>query len=231
MSVALERVADPAAACAEMIVDAVTKGGHLVLAGGSTPRVAYELAAARCPDWSAATLWFGDERCVGPEDEPANFAMVKDALLDRVPHERAPRVRRIRGELGPTAAADDYERRLRSDGPPRFDLVLLGLGPDGHTASLFPCQPSLEEHERLVVGVEQAGLAPFVPRVTMTLPALARGARIIFLAVGAAKAPAVAAAFGPEAQPDPRTPASLLAPLAAERITVLLDDAAAGDLA
>src|ERR1019366_8554831 len=100
MSVALERVADPAAACAEMIVDAVMKGGHLVLAGGSTPRAAYELAAASCPDWSAATLWFGDERCVGPEDEPANFAMVKDALLDRVPRDRAPRVRRIRGELG-----------------------------------------------------------------------------------------------------------------------------------
>jgi 6-phosphogluconolactonase len=231
MSVALERVADPAAVCAEMIVDAVATGGQVVLAGGSTPRAAYELAAERRLDWSQSTLWFGDERCVEPQAEQANFAMVKDALLDRLADEHAPEVRRIRGELGPTAAAADYEALLSADGPPRLDLVLLGLGPDGHTASLFPSQPSLEERARLVVGVEQAGLEPFVPRVTMTLPALALGARIVFLAVGEAKARAVAAAFGPNAQPDPRTPASLLVPLAAERITVLLDDAAAGDLA
>jgi 6-phosphogluconolactonase len=231
MSVRLERVPEPAAACAELIVEAVVAGGHLVLAGGSTPRAAYERAAAAHSDWSAATLWFGDERCVEPGDERANFAMVKAALLDRVAGENAPQLRRIRGELGPDPASEEYEDRLRAEGPPRFDLVLLGLGPDGHTASLFPSQPSLAERARLVVGVEQAGLEPFVPRVTMTLPALALGARIVFLAVGAAKARAVAAAFGPEARPDPRTPASLLAPLAAERITVLLDDAAAGDLA
>ena len=231
MSVRLERVTDPAAVCAELIVEAVVAGGHLVLAGGSTPRAAYERAAAAHSDWSAATLWFGDERCVEPEDERANFAMVKAALLDRVAGENAPQVRRIRGELGPDPASEEYEDRLRAEGPPRFDLVLLGLGPDGHTASLFPSQPSLAERARLVVGVEQAGLEPFVPRVTMTLPALALGARIVFLAVGAAKARAVEAAFGPEARPDPRTPASLLVPLAAERITVLLDDAAAGDLA
>jgi 6-phosphogluconolactonase len=231
MSVRLERVTDPAAVCAELIVEAVVAGGHLVLAGGSTPRAAYERAAAAHSDWSAATLWFGDERCVEPEDEQANFAMVKAALLDRVAGENAPQVRRIRGELGPDPASEEYEDRLRAEGPPRFDLVLLGLGPDGHTASLFPSQPSLAERARLVVGVEQAGLEPFVPRVTMTLPALTLGARIVFLAVGAAKARAVAAAFGPEARPDPRTPASLLVPLAAERITVLLDDAAAGDLA
>src|SRR5204863_8939262 len=98
--------------------------------------------------------------------------------------------------------------------------------PDGHTASLFPGQPTLSVRERLVVGVGKAGLEPFVPRVTMTLPALGAGRRIVFLASGESKAAAVSAAFGPDAKPDPKVPAAMLPPFASE-VTVLLDPAAA----
>ena len=216
MSVELRVVEDGAHTCAEMLVDVASKGGDIVLAGGSTPRAAYE---------HAARAWFGDERCVPPDDERSNYAMAKAALLDPL-GEEGPTVKRIRGELGPTAAADEYEQELRAAGPPRFDLLLLGLGPDGHTASLFPDQETLSERSRLVVGVEVPGLKPIVSRVTMTFPTLASAQRIVFLVTGEEKADAVAAAFGPDAKPDPHVPASLLPPLA-ESITVLLDAAAA----
>jgi 6-phosphogluconolactonase len=132
----------------------------------------------------------------------------------------------MRGELGPAVAADEYERELLDAGPPRFDLLLLGLGPDAHIASLFPDQESLSERSRLVVGVDTAGHEPYVPRVSMTLKALALAQSIVFLVAGDSKADAVAAAFGPEAKPDPHFPASLL-PGMADNITVLLDEAAA----
>src|SRR4029077_7997425 len=112
------------------------------------------------------------------------------------------------GELGPFDGAEDYERELRSAGPPAFDLLLLGLGPDGHTASLFPDQASLSERESLVVGVPEAGLEPFVPRISLTLTGLALARRILFLVAGSSKAEAVAAAFGPDAKPNPHVPAS-----------------------
>ena len=227
MTVELRTVEDPAATCAELLSAVAALGGHIVLAGGSTPRAAYRLAAAAGGSWSAATVWFGDERCVPPDDERSNYAMVKDALLDPM-GDGAPAVKRMRGELGPGEGALDYERTLAAAGSPVFDLVLLGLGPDAHTASLFPDQATLGERSRLVIGVEEAAHEPLVPRVTLTLPALAAGRQIVFLVTGAAKAPAVAATFGPGATPDPHLPASLLPPLA-ESITVLLDaDAAAG---
>lgn len=216
---------NPAQACAELLCSAAGQGGHLVMTGGGTPRDAYEIAAASGVDWSGATLWFGDDRCVAPTDELSNYGMVKQSLLDRLPGAQ-PTVHRIQGELGPDAAAEAYERELAAAGPPQLDLVLLGLGPDGHLASLFPNQPSLSVRERLVVGVHKAGLEPFVPRVSMTLPILGSGKGIVFLVSGQSKAGAVAAAFGPDAKPDPRVPASMLAPFASE-ITVLLDPAAA----
>ena len=225
MSVELRIVADPAATCAEMLLVAAAAAGHIVLAGGSTPRAAYERAASAGTSWSGATAWFGDERCVPPDDDRSNFAMAKAALLDPL-GEDGPTVKRIRGELGPSDGAADYERELRAAGPPRFDLLLLGLGPDGHTASLFPDQESLAERSRLVVGVEVPGLQPIVSRVTLTLPALANARQIVFLVTGSEKADAVAAAFGPDAKPDPHVPASLLPPLAGT-VTVLLDAAAA----
>src|SRR5437870_8027950 len=103
---------DPATNAAERLVEAASAGAHIALAGGSTPRAAYERAAALGADWSRATLWFGDERCVPPEHEHSNYGMAKRALLDRIEGEQ-PAVRRIAGELGFAAAADAYERELR----------------------------------------------------------------------------------------------------------------------
>jgi 6-phosphogluconolactonase len=226
VSVEFDVLDDPASACAELLIDAAAGGGQIVLTGGNTPRAAYEQAATRPEVWEHATLWFGDERAVPPADERSNYRMAKEALLD---HVRPRAVHRIHGELGPSEAADAYEHDLRVAGPPAFDLLLLGLGSDGHLASLFPGQETLAERARLVVGVPQAGLEPFVPRVTMTFTALAAAQRIVFLVSGESKANAVAAAFGPDAHPDPAVPASMLAPLVDE-VTVLLDPSAAGGL-
>jgi 6-phosphogluconolactonase len=232
MSVAFEVVKDPARLCAAMMVSASVGGGQIVLAGGSTPKAAYEefvdAVEAVGLDLSDSTFWLGDERCVDPEDDRSNFKMISETLLDRLPETARPTVHRIKGELGPDAAADDYERELLAAGPPKLDLVLLGIGQDGHTASLFPGQPTLSERSRLVVGVPEAGLEPFVPRVSLTIRALTSARQVVFLISGSSKAAAVAAAFGPDAEPDPTVPASLLVP-EAKLITVLLDhDAAAG---
>jgi 6-phosphogluconolactonase len=233
MSLEIEVLDDPARACAAMLLSAVLHGGDVVLTGGSTPRAAYEELArairALGRDMGDTTLWFSDERCVPPSDDLSNYRMVKQSLLDPLDDLPAPSVKRIQGELGPEKGAVAYERDLRDADEPEFDLVLLGLGSDGHCASLFPDQPALGERSRLAIGVEQAGLEPFVPRVTLTLPALAGASQITFLVTGESKADAVAAAFGPSAKPDPHVPASLLVPLADE-LTVLLDPPAAARL-
>jgi 6-phosphogluconolactonase len=236
VSVQIEVVEDPARACAAMMLGVAAGRGHIVLSGGSTPRNAYaafvHAVGAVGVDVSGATMWFGDERCVPPDDERSNYFMVRESLLDPLdwdPTHPAPAVFRMKGELGPFEAADEYERELSGSGPDEFDLLLLGIGPDGHCASLFPDQPTLNERSRMVVGVEQAGLEPFVPRVSFTLSAIARGKQVVFLAAGEGKARAVAAAFGPGAVPDPHVPSSLVAPLARE-VTVLLDPPAAAGL-
>lgn len=230
MSVEIEVVENPARACAAMLVGATAARGDIVLAGGSTPRAAYEefVEAARSVDLplSETTIWFSDERCVPPDDSRSNFLMAKQSLLDPLGDAASSRVRRMRGELGPEAAADEYERELREAGPPEFDLLLLGIGPDGHTASLFPDQQSLSERSRLVVGVPEAGLEPFVPRVTLTLRAVAAAKHVVFLISGQSKAEAVARAFGGAARPDPHVPSSMVPPVA-KRVTVLLDPPAA----
>ena len=233
MSLELEIVDDPARACSAMLLSAMLGGGDVVVTGGETPRPAYEELAkavrAVGHDLRETTLWFSDERCVAPDNELSNYRLVKQSLLDPLADMPRPAVRRIRGELGPSDAAEAYERELDEAGEPEFALVLLGLGPDGHLASMFPDQASLSERSRLVLGVEEAGMEPFVPRVTLTLPALANAEQVVFLITGEGKADAVAAAFGPDAEPDPHVPASMLVPLAKE-LTVLLDPAAAGRL-
>jgi 6-phosphogluconolactonase len=166
---------------------------------------------------------------VPPDDERSNYRMVRESLLEPLGDGAAPSVVRMKGELGPFDAADDYEQSLVTSGVEAFDLLLLGIGPDGHCASLFPDQPTLSERSRLVVGVEQAGLEPFVPRVSFTLSAIARGKHVVFLAAGESKAEAVAAAFAPGAAPDPHIPSSMVAPVAPE-VTVLVDPAAAAGL-
>ncbi|HLY50688.1 MAG TPA: 6-phosphogluconolactonase [Solirubrobacteraceae bacterium] len=224
---------DPASACASILVSALLHGGDVVLTGGSTPGAAYAEAAetirSQGGELGGTTLWFSDERCVTPDDERSNFGLIKRTLLDPLAELTAPTVRRIRGELGPERGADAYERELRDAGEPEFDLMLLGLGPDGHCASLFPDQPALAERARLAVGVEEAGLEPFVPRVSLTLSALAMAKQTVFLITGKAKADAVAAAFGPDSDPDPDVPASMLVPLTNE-LRVLLDADAASRL-
>jgi 6-phosphogluconolactonase len=233
VSLHVEVVEDPARACSALLVGAAAAGGHIVLAGGSTPRAAYQEFAQTVlsvgVDLTDTTFWFGDERCVPPDDERSNYRMVRQALLDPLGDATQPVVKRIEGELGPFPAADAYEQALREAGPPEFDLVLLGIGPDGHTASLFPDQPSLSERSRLVVGVEQAGLEPFVPRVSLTLPGLGLARQIVFLASGSSKADPIATAFGPGAKPDPHVPSSMVVTVARE-ITLLLDPAAAAKL-
>jgi 6-phosphogluconolactonase len=221
---------DPAAACAEILAAAAERGEHIALTGGSTPRIAYERAADLAPDWSQATLWWGDERCVPPDDELSNYGMAKAALIDRIGG-GLPTVRRIPGERGPAVAADDYERELRhalGEQLPRLDLILLGLGPDAHVASLFPDSASLRVRDRTVVGVERAGHEPYVPRVSLTMPVLCNGRAIVFLVAGADKADAVVRAFGP-GEPSEAAPGSLVRPVEGT-LTVLLDEAAASSL-
>lgn len=233
MSVNFEVVKHPARACAALMVGAATRGGSIVLAGGSTPRASYEhfvhAVASVGLDLDQTTFWIGDERCVAPDDDRANSKMIQGALVQPLAGRTPVHVERIRGELGPDAAADDYEQRLRAAGPPTFDLVLLGIGPDGHTASLFPEQSSLFVRDRLVVGVPEAGLEPFVPRVSLTLPALAGARHVVVLAEGSGKADAIAEAFGAGAEPGPHIPASMLAP-ETKLLTVLIDPAAAAAL-
>jgi 6-phosphogluconolactonase len=231
--VQLEVLDDPARACSAMLLSAILHGGDVVLTGGSTARPAYEDLAlairASGGDMGASTIWFGDERCVPPHDERSNYRLVKQTLLDELDHLPAPTVMRMHGELGPHKGAEAYERELQEAGEPEFDLLMLGLGPDGHCASLFPDQPSLAERARLVVGVDEAGLDPFVPRITMSLSALGTAKQTVFLVTGENKAEAVAAAFGPAATPDPHVPASMLVPLAND-LRVLLDPPAAARL-
>ena len=230
MTVSIEIVEDPASACAELMLEVARRDGHIVATGGSTPKPAYLLAGADAGAWPGAHVWFGDERCVAPDDERSNFGMFKHALLDRIgPAAESVAVHRIEGELGHEQAAARYEAELRAAGPPRLDLLLLGIGPDGHTASLFGGRPALHERDRLVVGVPEAGLEPFVPRVTLTLPALASAERIVFLVAGEGKAEIVGRVFGPGAAPDEQLPSTLLAPLS-DRITLLTDAAAAARL-
>jgi 6-phosphogluconolactonase len=203
---------------AERLATAARAGGHIVLTGGSTPRIAYELAAGLETDWTAVELWWGDERCVPAGDERSNYGMAKQALLDRV---SVGPVHRMRGELGRVQGAEQYEQELGA--LERFDLILLGLGPDGHVASLYPGEATLDETERRVIGAE-AKLEPYVDRVTLTLPMLRRAQEVLFLVAGEDKAEAAKRAFGGE--PSRSTPASLVRATGG-RTTAVLDAAAA----
>jgi 6-phosphogluconolactonase len=212
---------NPAQVVAELLADAARAGGHVVLTGGSTPRIAYELAAGLERDWSRVELWWGDERCVAPDDDRSNYGMAKQALIDRV---TTGKVHRMRGELGRDEGAKLYDEELGS--LERFDLLLLGLGPDGHVASLFPEQPTLDETERRVVGAE-AKLEPFVDRITLTLPVLRRAREVLFLVTGESKADAAKRAFVDE--PTRATPGSLVRATRG-KTTAVLDPAAAAYL-
>ena len=219
----VDTAAEAARLVAERLVEQAQSGGSIVLTGGSTPRHAYEIAAELERDWSRVELWWGDERCVPPDDQRSNYGMAKAALLDRVEGEPAA-VHRMQGELGRDEGVAEYKQEL--EGVDTFDLVLLGLGPDGHVASLFPGFPTLDVTSRDVVG-SVAGHEPFVDRISMTLPRICATRELLFLVAGEDKAEAAARALaGP---PSRATPGSLAR--SAEGTTrAVLDRAAAAKL-
>jgi 6-phosphogluconolactonase len=222
----VERVADLAALARAAAADfarraeaAVAARGRftVALSGGSTPRALYALLAD--PDapwrnlvpWGRTQTWFGDERNVPPDHPDSNYRMAREALLAHV----AASVHRMEGERPAREAADRYEADLRAtlgaEGglPPRLDLALMGLGADGHTASLFPGTDALEERVRWVA-------APWVPavgahRITLTLPVFERARAVVFLVAGAEKAPALARLLSPPPG-EPAIPAARVRP-------------------
>jgi 6-phosphogluconolactonase len=218
----LHVVDDPSPVVGELLAEQARRGGAIVLTGGSGVARAYKHAAAAAPDWSAASVWWGDERCVPPDHEWSNYKLAKESLLDRLEVQPG-EVHRMRGELQPADAAGEYDKDL--DGV-ELDLLLLGLGPDGHCASLFPGSPQLDIRDRRAVS-GPAGLEPFVDRVTMTLPELVSARRIVFIVSGQNKAEAVRRAFAEGVTPD--VPASLTR-TAAVPVEVYLDAAAASQL-
>jgi len=197
----------------ELAREAIAARGrfHVALSGGSTPKRLFQLLAAR-PDalpWDRIELWWGDERCVPPDHADSNYGMARAALIEPLrPHglgADAARVHRMHGELDPGAAARAYEDELRAvlGDPPVLDYALQGMGPDGHTASLFPDSPALEEARRWVVANHVR--SPLVrdgeaTRITLTAPAINSARCVRFLVAGADKAAALAAVLeGPRA--------------------------------
>jgi 6-phosphogluconolactonase len=177
-----------AAAAAKEIAEAIRGGVRtLVLTGGTTPQRCYELLAEVELEWGRVTILFGDERCVPPNHPDSNYLMAKKALLDRV---MPATVHRMPAELGPDEGAAEYEKVVAANLP--LDLVLLGVGEDGHTASLFPGHQALKAHN-LVVGVYDSPKPP-PERVTLTLPVLRAARRVLIMATGAGKSDAVARA-------------------------------------
>ncbi|MEI7833313.1 MAG: 6-phosphogluconolactonase [bacterium] len=180
---ATQFVADQLVASARTAI-AVHGQFTLALAGGSTPRALYELLASSAYasqiDWAHTHIFWGDERCVPPDSDESNYKMAKTALLDHIPIPPA-NIHRIKGELPPERAAAEYAAELLP-----LDMILLGLGTDGHTASLFPASPALHAHE-MVVAVYQPTL-PIPHRITLTPMAINQAKQKIFLVTGAEKA-------------------------------------------
>jgi 6-phosphogluconolactonase len=203
----------------------------IALAGGSTPKALYELLAsdgyANQVEWERWEVYFGDERCVPPEHAESNYRMAREALLSRVPIPPS-RVFRMKGELEPEQAAKEYGQMLKARfGEGGFDVVLLGMGNDGHTASLFPGTPALSEKEHRCVAqfVEKSTTGPSW-RVTLTAPFINRAETVVLLISGAAKAQVLQEVL--EGDPDPqRLPVQLIDPSSGKLIW-LVDVAAAG---
>jgi 6-phosphogluconolactonase len=199
---------------------------HLALSGGSTPRRTYELLGEKAAELEGIEVWFADERCVPPEDEQSNYRLVAETLL--APAHVAPEmVHRMLGELGPEEGARRYSQALREgleSGAlelPVLDVIVLGIGPDGHIASLFPGSPALDAGDDvLCLGVRDSPKPP-PERITLSLAILRAAQRCLLLATGANKADAIDAMLG---EPSRHVPASLLR---RERLTVIVDDAAA----
>lgn len=226
-------VATPEAAarrCAESLAmtlrDALRARGqaHIALNGGSTPRPVYEQLPELLDDWSEVHLWWADERCVPPDSDGSNYAIGRDTLIP-LACIGADRVHRIRAELGPDEAARAYAAELAEhlelddEGMPVLDVVHLGLGADGHTASLFPGHESLKVSGWATIAEHESPKPPR-ERVSLSLACINAARRRLLHTVGEDKRDAVARVLG---EPDPRTPASLLKRAGLE---VVVDDAA-----
>jgi 6-phosphogluconolactonase len=199
----------------------------VALAGGSTPKITYEILAREYGgsedlDWGVVHAFFGDERTVPPDHEESNYRMAQEALLSRVP---VGSVHRMRGEMEPREAAALYAKELEEffDGTPVLDLVLLGIGEDGHTASLFPRTPALDTRDQWTVEnpVENLGTV----RLTLTVPTINAARTVVFLVAGEGKAEALKEILESDADPHDY-PAKLVQP--ATGPVWLVDEAAAG---
>lgn len=198
---------------------------HLALSGGTTPERTHELLADTVEDWQGIEVWFADERCVGPEHPESNYLMVHKTLLEHIPG-APPQVHRMEGELGPQRGAERYAHELSAtvglgeEGLPVLDLVVLGIGPDGHIASLFPDAPTLDAGgEALCLGVHDSPKPP-PERITLSLAVLRAARRCLLPATGGGKRAAIQGALGAATA---HVPASLLR---RERLMIFIDDAA-----
>jgi 6-phosphogluconolactonase len=220
----------------EMAGEAVADRGRarIAISGGSTPKAAFQLLAdpaqpwrSRMP-WHSLDLFWVDERCVAPDDAESNYRMTREALLDSVPL-HPDQIHRMEGELEPEVAAARYESELRNtfrlEGAesPRFDLIALGMGADGHTASLFPRTEAIHEMSRLVT-------ANHVPqkdawRITLTWPVIDHASSVFFLIAGADKAEILKEVLTGAHDPE-RLPSQLIWPVSGI-LTLILDKAAA----
>jgi 6-phosphogluconolactonase len=229
------RAAEQFAALAEY---AIRKRGRFVVAlsGGSTPKPMNALLATprfvELIEWEKVFIFWSDERCVAPEDPESNYGSARESLLVNVPIP-AGNIQRIYGELSPEHAAQKYEDKLREffagQPTPRFDLILLGLGDDGHTASLFPGTPAVRENSRWAMAVtHQEPPLPLVDRVTLTPAIINAAANITFLVTGQAKAERLRQVLRDPYNPD-RLPAQAIRPKNG-KLFWFLDDAVAGKI-
>ncbi len=232
-----------ARAMAEQILEvakaAVAQRGvaRLAVSGGNTPRRTFQiLADAHAGDatlfpWDKTELYWVDERCVPPDDKDSNYRMTREAMLDKVPLP-ADKVFRIEGELDPELAASRYEsvirNRFRLEGAelPTFDLVALGMGPDGHTASLFPHTAGVHEVGRIVIPNHVPQKETW--RVTLTAPVINQGRKVVFLIGGTDKAEVLHSVLSDKYDPD-TWPSQMVAPKSGQ-LLMLLDQAAAAEL-
>ena len=216
--------------------ESITAHRHftLALSGGSTPKKLYGLLAEEPYrsqiDWTLVDIFWPDERCVPPDDAESNFLMAQQVLLSKIPIP-ANQIHRMPADQADRDAASyaytlEMQQTIGSEGVPSFDLIQLGMGPEGHTASLFPRQPSLHEQQRLVMPVTVPKPPP--PRLTFTPRLLNAAHHVLFLVTGAEKQDAVKAVLEGEYQPD-EYPAQIVQPTKGE-VTWMLDAAAAEKL-
>ncbi len=199
---------------------------HLALSGGGTPSLTYELLASEMPSWEGVEVWFADERCVGPHDEQSNFRLAHETLFGPAGI-RPGQLHRMEGELGPEEGAERYARALNEhvasrDGDlPVLDVIVLGIGPDGHVASLFPGAPALYAGEHSLCLPVRDSPKPPPERITLSMAVLRAARCCMLLATSAAKSDAISAMLN---EPSKHVPASLLR---RGRLSVIVDDAAA----